>query len=263
MAASGPLCSGSDFHDKFDPQIYLKQNLTMSRRRVPHFLRCYHDVFQSLPQCIKVLDYGSGPSILATISAASKASEIVLSDYTERNRDAINQWLKKDAEAIDWSPHFSYVVEKLEKKSKQEASERQEQVRRVVKAVVHCDIHQSPPIESDYNSQYDVVICSLVLEGTSSTRSEYKDDMAKLAALVKPGGLFLLYGIDRQGENGFYDVGDYRFKDISITAEYAMEAMRDAGCSDVIIDRNELHDQTDPNAAAFMFLKGTKSTLEL
>ena len=118
MAASGHLCSGSDFHDKFDPQIYLKQNLKMSRRRVPHFLRCYHDVVQSLPQGIKVLDYGSGPSILATISAASKASEIVLSDYTERNRDAINQWLKKDAEAIDWSPHFSYVVEKLEKKSK-------------------------------------------------------------------------------------------------------------------------------------------------
>ena len=204
MAASGPLCSGSDFPDKFDPQIYLKKNLTMSRRRVPHFLRCYHDVVQSLPQGIKVLDYGSGPSILATISAASKASEIVLSDYAaEKNRDAINQWLKKDAEAIDWSPHFSYVVETLEKKSKQEASERQEQVRRVVKAVVHCDIHQSPPIENDYNSQYDVVNCSLVLEGTSSTLSEYKGDMAKLAALVKPGGLFLLYGIDRQGENGF------------------------------------------------------------
>ena len=217
---------------------------------------------QSLPQGIKVLDFGSGPSILATISAASKASEIVLSDYTERNRDALNQWLKKDAEAIDWSPHFSYVVETLEKKSKQEASERQEQVRRVVKAVVHCDIHQSPPIENDYNNQYDVVICSLVLDGTSSTLSEYKDDMAKLAALVKPGGLFLLYGIDRQGENGFYDVGDYRFKNMGITAEFAMEAMRDAGCSDVIIiDRLECHNHMDPNVVAFMFLKGTKISM--
>ena len=129
MAESQPLCSGSDYHDKFDPKIYLKQYMAMSMYRAPHLLRCYHDVFQSLPQGIKVLDYGSGPSILATISAVSKASEIVLSDYTERNRDAINQWLKKDAEAVDWSPHFSYVVEKLEKKSKQEASERQEQVR--------------------------------------------------------------------------------------------------------------------------------------
>ena len=93
------------------------QHLAMSGYRASHFLRCFHDVFQSLPQGIKVLDYGSGPSILATISAASKASEIVLSDYTERNRDAINQWLKKDAEAVDWSPHFSYVVEKLEKRA--------------------------------------------------------------------------------------------------------------------------------------------------
>ena len=216
-----------------------------------------------VPVGIKVLDYGSGPSILATISAASKASEIVLSDYTERNRDAINQWLKKDAEAVDWSPHFSYVVEKLEKKSKQEASERQEQVRRVVKAVVHCDIHQSPPIENDYNSQYDVVICSLVLEGTSSTRFEYKDDMAKLAGFVKPGGLFLLYGIARRDENGFYDVGDYRFKDLGITAEFAMEAMKDAGCSDVIIDRLEYHNSADPDVVAFMSLKGTRATMNL
>ena len=90
------------------------------------------------------------------------------------------------------------------------------------------------------------MICSLVLEVTSSTRSEYKDDMAKLAGFVKPGGLFLLYGIARRGENGFYDVGDYRFKDLGITAEFAMEAMRDAGCSDVIIDRLEYHNSADP-----------------
>ena len=64
-------------------------------------------------------------------------------------------------------------MEKLESKSEQKAKEREEQARTLVKAVVHCDIHQTPPIESDYSVEYDVVICSLlVLEGASKTLSQ-------------------------------------------------------------------------------------------
>ena len=81
--------SGASFRDKFDPRLYLEQRRKLSDGRVQYFLRCYHNAFQSLPQGSKVLDYGSGPSILATISAATKASEIVLSAYTEKNRDTL------------------------------------------------------------------------------------------------------------------------------------------------------------------------------
>ena len=59
----------------------------------------------------------------------------------------------EDPEAFNWSPYFSYVVEKLENKSKEEAEGREEQARRLVKAVVHCDIRETPPIESDYSKK--------------------------------------------------------------------------------------------------------------
>ena len=49
-------------------------------------LRCYHSAFESLPGNITVLDFGSGPSLKATISAATKASEMTLSDYSPTNR---------------------------------------------------------------------------------------------------------------------------------------------------------------------------------
>ena len=97
------------------------------------------------------MDYGCGPVIANTISAAAKASSIVLSDFTPNNRKALRQWLNIDSAAFDWSPYFKYVVRDMEGKGEQEVKERQELVCKLVKAVVHCDITQDPPIDPDYN----------------------------------------------------------------------------------------------------------------
>ena len=59
-----------------------------------HTLRCYHEAFKELPNGLTVLDYGAGPSILPTISASTKANEIVLSDYADQNCKALQQWLE-------------------------------------------------------------------------------------------------------------------------------------------------------------------------
>ena len=72
--------------------------------RLKHTLRCYHEAFQTIPHGVTVLDYGAGPVIMSTISAATKASEIVLSDYTDSNRIALRQWLDGERAAFDWSP---------------------------------------------------------------------------------------------------------------------------------------------------------------
>ena len=76
-------CSGNDYFDKFDPNIYLRRHAHIDKSQ--HMLRCFHDAFQTIPKGISVLDYSSGPSVRGTISAATKASEIVLSDYSASN----------------------------------------------------------------------------------------------------------------------------------------------------------------------------------
>ena len=135
---------------------------------------------------------------MTAIPAASKSSEIVLCEYTERNRNALRQWLSGDSEAFDWSPHFSYVVRDLEGKSEQEVRERQEKVRKLVKAVVHCDITQDPPIDPDYNQCYDVLSLSLVIEGVANNLDEFRSLLGKVCKLIKPGGMMFYYGVENK-----------------------------------------------------------------
>ena len=119
MADCDTLFIGMDYHDKFDPSVYLTYKYGEGRYTdsVNFNLRCYDDAFQSLPSDLSILDYGSGPAILTTISAATKASEIVLSDFTAGNCRALHQWLVNDPDAFDWSSFFSYVVKELDGKT--------------------------------------------------------------------------------------------------------------------------------------------------
>ena len=255
MAGSNSTVPMSDY-DAFDPNAYLERYFTFADTAVfaQHTLRCYHEAFKTLPNGLKVLDYGSGPVMLATISAATKASQIVLSDFTHSNRNALRQWLAADSAAFDWSPHFKYVVRELEGKSEKEAVERQEQVRKLVKAVVHCDVTQDPPIEQGYDQLYDVVISSLVMESAARNHDEYVANIHRLAKLVKPGGLILYYGVENR--LGYYSVGDSKFSNVLTVAEFAASAFQDAGFSNLTVDK--FAPSGEPNKV-FRFIKGTRS----
>ena len=247
-------------HNRFTARDYLQKYYTNPAGHHYLSLRCYHDAFQSLPSGLRILDYGTGPSILTTVSAAPKASVIILSDFADDNKKAVWQWLEKDPSAFDWSPYFSRVVQGLEGKSEKEAVERQELVRRAVKAVVHCDITQDPPIEKGYDQEYDVVMSSLCLEVASQTLEEYKQGMCKLAALVKPGGSLIIYSMEEYCGPEFYIIGDLRFKILNVSLDVAVEAMRDAGVTDISVQKIRDAPQTVEGSyvMSFMFLQGTK-----
>ena len=77
------------------------------------------------------------------------------------------------------------------------------------------------------------MICSLVLEGASSTRSEYKVGIAKLGALVKHGSVLLFTSVKHRGERSVYTVGDATFNYQSTTVGFVTEAMRSAGFDEI------------------------------
>ena len=126
------ILSGTDYHEKFQASEYLKRYYGKPAGPFYTSLGLYHEVFRSLPTGLRILDYGSGLSIRTTISAATKASEIVLSDYTEDCRKAVRQWLEKEPDAFDWSHYFSHVVKDLEGKGEKEVEKRKEEVPRLV-----------------------------------------------------------------------------------------------------------------------------------
>lgn len=262
MADTHPIFTGTDFHDKFNSTTYLEmysQGFSAYHTGLPrHFLRHFHDAFKALPgKNHSVLDFGSGPSVLGALSSSPKASEIILSDYTEDNRQAARKWLEKDPTAFDWTGYFLYVIQDLEGKSEKEIKEREELIRKVVKAVVPCDINQDPPIQAEYNKQYDVVLCCLVLECATQTRDDYKAGMIRLGKLVKPGGLLLFVGVERSEEVGFYLVGDRKFRSLGVSSEFAVKAMEDAGLSVIVLDKIPAKNK-DESVLGYIFMKGTK-----
>ena len=230
---------GPDYCTKFDGSTYLKVYYGKEYKNIRYFvLRCCHEVFQSLPGGLSVLDFGSGPSPYLAISAAAKASEIVQAEYTESNRKMLRQWLEKDSDAYDWSPYFSHVVQVLEEKAAKEVEARQNLVRQLVKDVVCCDILQDPPIQSGYNKQYDVVMSSFCICSATRTEEEFLQAYKRLGKLVKPGGVLMTSGIETEEcDTGAYYVGNARFLSFGVTREFRVKVIREAGFTDISIEK--------------------------
>ena len=235
---------GDGYHDSFDPHVYMMEKFPgQVLEWHPEVFGSFHDLFRSFPAtatgCLKVLDYGTGPTLAFQISAAKYASEIVLAEYTEKNRAALQLWLNGDAKAYDWTPYFKYVVQSLEGKSEQEATSRQEQLRKVVKAVVPCDISRDVAIERGYEGPYDVIISSLCLQTACATKDEYTAAMPKLLQLLKPGGKIALLGVESRRPNAptSYCVGSARFHDLFTSEEFTIASLQQAGFCDTVSKR--------------------------
>lgn len=231
---------GEDYQDRFDPQSYMQMYYADDSDPVQRFvMKQLHRFYQSksTETKFKILDVGTGPIIANIISAAPYASEIILSEYAKPNRDALLQWLKNNPKAHDWKPLFKYVVIDLEGKSKEEVPIREELVRKVIKAVVPCDVHSTPPIPTDYVDDYDIVTGFLCLPSACSTEGEYMAALARLCDLVKPGGSIVLY--EGEGKETptptSYRVGSQNFSDLLFPKEYISILLKQAGFNDVKI----------------------------
>ena len=168
-----------------------------------------------------------------------------------------------------WTGQYTfaiYVVVELEGKTESDIASRKEQVRKLTKAVVPCDITQDPPIESGYRREYDVVIASLVLTSSSRSQKDYLNNLKKLSKMVKPGGRIMIYEVERSGtEGGFYVVGDAKFINASVTSDFVSEALKSAGFDDIVCKKCEKRakpntEGADPSVLGFFFLSGQKKT---
>ena len=230
-------------------------------------LHKFYQSYKSTASKLKILDIGTGPVIAYAISAAPYASEIVLSEYTEANREALLQWLKNDPKAHDWTSFFKHVVVDLEGKSEEEVPIRAELVRKVIKAVVPCDVNSDPPIPAEYVDQYDIVTDFLCLVSACATKEDYVAALVRLCDLLKPGGTIMLY----TGEGkplvpytpSTYGVGSQTFFDWYLSREFVSKSVEQAGFCDVKIaslTRQDLQapDDYQPECLGFTFITACK-----
>ena len=240
-------------YEKFDPLSFLEMRYrkTTDYYRFTFPLQKYHNFFtQSFNgsgKTLKVLDYGCGPVMMYVISAVPFASEIVLADVVPECLDELNRWIQNDPSAFSWGPHFEHVVQKLEGNLGTDAAkERETEMRKTVKAVVHCDIFADSPIEKGYEGPYDVIMSNLCIDGACKTIDEFKTSLNKLTRMLKPGGKFTMYTTSTNdanlGKNYAYGVGESDdagldwFPFLSFTREFLTTTLENAGFTDIYID---------------------------
>ena len=232
----------------FDPESYLRTRFydVNVRDRIQFQLESYHEAFKCLPNSLRVLDYGTGPALLSVVSAAGHASEIVLSDYSESNRDALKRWLENDATAFNWSPFFDHVVTKLEGKSEEMARKREEDLKSVVKDVAFCDIKCDSPVNSTCPGPYDVILDSMCLGDASHTVEEFRSGVVKLLALLKPGGTLMTMICERKmdTETGKYKVGSKEIPILNITGHFVVDLIKKLGFPDVTLKTCSIDNKT-------------------
>ena len=241
----------NEYSNGFDVDAYLTSRFADPRCQedeslVRNFaLQNIHDYFRKKsPVAVegstnfKVLDYGCGPVIANVISAAGFATEIVLAEYTEEGRTALRRWLDRDPSCFNWFPYFKYIVQTLEGKGLQEAGDREECVRRVVKAVVGCDVTQDPPIKKGYEGPYDVVICCFCLSTACRTKADCSNAVHRLATLVKPGGVLLLQTFESKNPDGplrSYKIGSQVFHAVPLSQAFVLATLEQVGLSDITV----------------------------
>ena len=225
-------------------------------------LKCLHQFFKSYqppPGGARLLEFGGGAVVSNLISAAPKCKEIVFGEFREDNRESINQWLRKDPLAFNWHQFFSYVVGTLEGETEENIEERKELLRNTVKAVVPFDIFQAHPLENE--GPYDIVTSALCLEYLGLSKKQYVESIAKMAQLVKSGGIFLI----QAHENVHSWVTDYETMEQNpISREVVREALELAGFSQIrmeFLPREALSEQNLeilPGLTSLMFIVATK-----
>ena len=187
----------------------------------------FKERFQDHQSDLKILDYGSGPTLANSISVSKYASEIIFADFVQRNRDAIKAWVDKATDAYDWSEYFHLVVKNLEGGDEAAILERQERLRSISKGIVYCDITQDQFIESGYEGPYDVVMCHGTLQAVIQTKEDYIQYTKKLCTLLKPGGWLILSEFEDSpdSELGYYRVGEETFYYHLMTAAILNDCM--------------------------------------
>ncbi|KAM9296658.1 nicotinamide N-methyltransferase-like [Gastrophryne carolinensis] len=240
-----------DYQKLFDPKIYLETYYrlsgdSMADEYLPFFLKHLAHIFNSgLVKGKILIDIGTGPSIYSLLSACEAFEDIIVSDFTDSNREAFKDWLLERPGAFDWSPIVNLVCH-LEG-DRTSWKEKEACLRKAIKQVLKCDILKSPPIEGTV-PQADCILSSFCLESACKDHKDYVAALHHMTSLLKPGGYLVLTGA--MG-NSYYTVGDVKFSCLALTEPFMREALAGAGFTTVKVELSTKTEESLENVANF------------
>ncbi|KAJ1175381.1 hypothetical protein NDU88_000669 [Pleurodeles waltl] len=233
------------YQQDFDPRDYLdtyygaKNGVFIKDGFMEFVLRKLHNVFTT--GGVKgdtLIDIGPGPAIYQELSACEAFKEIIAADFTDRNREYLERWLKNEPGMFDWTPAVKFVCD-LEGRSKN-AAEKQEKLRKTIKRIVKCDVTKSNPLEPLVLPKVDCVMTLGCLECACKDHNTYQNVLKNLSSLLKVGGHLIITNI--LGSSSFLS-GTKRFSLLNLDEEFLRKAVTEAGF--VFEDLEVLHRDYD------------------
>ncbi|XP_046570412.1 indolethylamine N-methyltransferase-like [Haliotis rubra] len=230
MSSKSLKFGNHDYKEAFDAEIYLDMYYGSLRseiaagEQIPFMLRSFHDVFSKGEITGKrLLDIGTGPSILSIISASQYCDSVYLSDFLPQCRGVLQEWV--DGQLADkFNPFLEFVIN-LERTGETVTS-RENKIRSKIAGILPCDLYKEQPFEPGHLSPFDVVTTSLCLEAVSEDVSTYGTFVKRIAGLVGKGGYVIMYAV--LGDTTYY-VGEEEFKSLSISREQVEKIWTNAG----------------------------------
>uniref|UniRef100_A0A8C5SFV2 Nicotinamide N-methyltransferase n=1 Tax=Laticauda laticaudata TaxID=8630 RepID=A0A8C5SFV2_LATLA len=222
--------TGGDVYQKeFNPKIYLEYfhfgKGSVEDEFLEFILKCFCKIFTSgVLKGGTLIDIGSGPTIYQLLPACGSFENIIATDYLDKNCQEITKWVKKEPGAFDWSSVVQYVCQ-LEG-NRETCAEKEAKLRRSIKQVLRCDVHQSNPLAPISLAQADCLLSTECLESACKDQASFQAALKNLSSLLKLGGHLVLGGV--LGCT-FYRLGPRKFFSMLFTEEILKNGLSTAG----------------------------------
>jgi hypothetical protein len=226
-----------DYNISFRPEEYLTtyyssiEGCAEEGNLVVFYLENYLRYFQqrkpSEPNVrVSWLDFGSGPTVWSFCFAPHNDPgnwDIVLSDYSMPNRNALEIFIKNSPLAHNWQPYFSSAAHKLENLSIEDsnsiATARIDWLRASKPQVVFADALAERVINTDIDpiEAFDLITTNLCLEAAADSKETFMESLRKLSAMVKRGGDLLMSVVENEK---FYSVSTTKFAVVPVKPDW-------------------------------------------
>ncbi|XP_078456916.1 nicotinamide N-methyltransferase-like [Lampetra fluviatilis] len=233
MAAQAKGKPHRDYHSLFSARAYLEKYYEPLRigdnsgvEEVAMFnMQCLHEAYIKGPvKGTRMLDVGCGPTIHQLLFACDSICEITMADFTPANRREVELWRADDPSAYNWDSYIRYACHLQGTQGQEKA--RAERLRRAIKHVLPCDVLQSNIVHPEQPAPFDVVQSSFCLECACDTELSFRAALRNVAALLVPGGWFVLIGA--LGQTVYY-VAEQSFAALPLSEDVVRAAVHAAG----------------------------------
>ena len=143
-----------------------------------------------------LLELGAGPSLQLVFASTAFFSKVVVSDFEDSCVREVNLWVNRSPDAFNWKPIVKHVLEHCEGKTESETDssavmQREEEARKTVSAVVHCDVTQmnvglDPSLIPA--GGFDVVTASASLTAAVKKQTDFVQALRNTRSVLKEGG---------------------------------------------------------------------------